>query len=114
MRSLILALIFLILVVVLFGVVRQNFSLKIRLVLAFLLLLLGVGCYLYVKDTAAQSSQTKELVGAFSSGKTLDCDGVNVSTKTHFLELGTQSFVAKQRQDFTGEHLSIQRCRVLF
>ncbi len=112
MRNAIFALIFLILIIALVGLVRQQLAPKARLALAALLGALVLCGVVYYKQESAHQSATDELVGAFGRGEMLVCGGLNVSRQTHRLELGTQSFIAKDEKNFRGTNIAMAHCKV--
>jgi hypothetical protein len=68
---------------------------------------------LYEFMVSKTQQQNRQLINAFSQGKTLICKDKQVTKENFLLESGTSSFMAKQgKTDITGIIYAIEDCKL--
>ena len=98
---------------VVFYAKSEALSKKTKITLSVLIgLLIGSG-WLYELNSSKKSQNNREVLSAFKQGKTITCNGVDVSNKEFIYISGTLSFIPNDtNQNHKGLVIDIVTCKL--
>lgn len=111
--QIILFLLFVLLVISLFTIQREEFSLKTKIIVILTLIVIISLASWYELGQDSEAEITRDNVNAFLQGKTLTCKDVAVSKEEFDYVSGTQTFVPKrENKKYQGIVLEAIKCEV--
>ncbi|NPA82150.1 MAG: hypothetical protein GXO31_06030 [Epsilonproteobacteria bacterium] len=84
-----------ILIFILFGIIKSNFSLKNKIIFLFILSFLIFAAFVYEAKLSEKEDKYRNLMIAFNQGKSLICHNREVNSSYFILNFGTLSFIGK-------------------
>ncbi len=111
--QLLLFLVVLILLILLFAIIKSEFSLKNKLIFLFLLIGLIVLAVIYEAKLDEKENKYREIMIAFNQGKSLICENREVNSSYFVLNFGTLSFIGKDNiPEVRDLIISVEKCRL--
>ena len=103
----------LILLILLFAIIKSEFSLKNKLIFLFLLTGLIVLAVIYEAKLDEKENKYREIMIAFNQGKSLICENREVNSSYFVLNFGTLSFIGKDDiPEVRDLIISVEKCRL--
>ncbi len=102
----------LLIVVIFFGVMHFFTELKVKekVIATVAILSFVMGAIFYNTLQNAEAEHVRDVMLRYKQGKSLECDGVEVSKKSFTLSIGTQTFIGRPESKYTGQMVAAKGC----